>query len=367
MSTRPSAAHRFPVTRTTMPVPADERERRMDNPVFGTVFTDHMAYAVWHADSGWSGHEVRPLAPLPMHPGAAVLHYAQQVFEGLKAFKQADGSVAVFRPDRNAARMAASSARMALPVLPEEDFLAAIDALVAVDKSWVPSAPGASLYLRPVLFGTEPSLLVVPPQEVTFTLTACSVGAYLRSSAEGVSIWITRDYHRANEGGTGEAKTSGNYAASMLATQQAHDNGCGQVLFLDAKEGRYVEELGAMTLMVVMQDGSVRTPPLGGTILPGVIRDSIIQLLRDEGRAVIEERLELDQLLDDIRTDRVAEVFACGTAANVTSVGRVKGDGIDERIATGAPGPVTLATLQRLTDIQYGRAEDTHGWMRRIA
>lgn len=366
MSTRPSAAHRFPVTRTASPVPPEERAKRMDNPVFGTVFSDHMAYAVWRAEEGWSGHHVMPLAPLPMHPGAAVLHYAQQVFEGLKAYRWDDGRTAVFRPDRNAARMAASAERMALPVFPEQDFLAAIDTLVALDRDWVPTEPGTSLYLRPALFGTEATLLVVPPQEVTFTLTACTVGAYLRPTTEGASIWITRDYHRANEGGTGEAKTSGNYAASMLATQQAHDHGCGQVLFLDAKESRYVEELGAMNVMVVMKDGSVRTPRLSGTILPGVIRESIIQLLRDEGREVTEQDIAIDDLLDGIRSGDVAEVFACGTAAIVMPVGRMKGDGVDQVVGDAQPGPVTTSVLQRLADIQYGRTEDVHGWMRII-
>ncbi len=365
MTAAPSATA-FPITRSATPVPAAERAARMENPIFGKVFSDHMGYAVWREGEGWGEHQIAPVANLPLHPGAAALHYGQQVFEGLKAYRWADGSVALFRPDANAARMARSAERMALPAFPEADFLAALDALVALDEPWVPSAPGTSLYLRPALFGSEPSLLVVPPLEVTYTLTACTVGAYLAPSKQGASIWVTRDYHRATEGGTGEAKTGGNYAGGMRATQQAHEHGCSQVLFLDAKHGRFVEEFGAMNFMAVRRDGSIVTPRLSGTILPGITRDSLLTLFRDEGREVEEKDIAIDELIADVRTGEITEIFACGTAAIITAVGQLKSDDFDVTVGTGEPGPVTVAALTRLTDIQYGRAEDPHGWIRKV-
>ena len=356
----------FTVIPNRRPATDEERWLAMEDPVFGKVFTDHMARATWHAGEGWSNRRIVPLAPLPMHPGAAVLHYAQQVFEGLKAYRHEDDSIHLFRPDRNAARLAASARRLALPELSVEDFLASLEELITIEQAWVPGTPGSSLYLRPLLIATEPSLLVQPANEVDYIVTASPVGAYIATGDQGASIWVSRGYHRANAGGTGEAKTAGNYAASMLPQQEAKSRGCSQVLFLDAKEDAYVEELGGMNLMVVRADGTVLTPGLEGTILPGVTRDSILTLLRDSGRAVEERDIALTEILEGIESGDVVELFACGTAAVVTPIGRLVSDDFDVTVGAGTPGPVGAEMLTRLTDIQYGRAEDVHGWLHRV-
>lgn len=356
----------FTVIPNRRPASDEERWLAMEDPVFGKVFTDHMARATWREGEGWTQRRIVPLAPLPMHPAAAVLHYAQQAFEGLKAYRHEDDSIHLFRPERNAARLGASARRLALPELSTEDFLASLEELVTIDQQWVPGTPGASLYLRPVLIATEPSLLVQPANEVDYVVTASPVGAYISTGEQGASIWVSRGYHRANAGGTGEAKTAGNYAASMLPQLEAKAHGCQQVLFLDAKEDTYVEELGGMNLMAVRADGTVFTPALGGTILPGVTRDSILTLLRDSGRTVEERDIELAEILEGIESGEVVELFACGTAAVVTAIGRLVSDDFDVTVGDGAPGPVGAEMVAALTDLQYGRAEDTHGWLHRV-
>ncbi|WP_084073786.1 branched-chain amino acid aminotransferase [Demequina sp. NBRC 110052] len=355
----------FPLTPNPAPASDADRAALMDKPVFGKVFTDHMARATW-TGGAWSDRGVVPLAPLPMHPGAAVLHYAQQVFEGLKAYRWEDGSIWAFRPDANAERLQDSAERLAIPWLPVDDFLASLAALVQADAAWVPDEDGSCLYLRPYLMATEPSLLVQPADTYGYVVTASPVGAYM-SSPDGVAIWVSRGYHRANAGGTGAAKTAGNYAASMLPQQQAKDNGCSQVLFLDAREDRFVEELGGMNLMLVFSDGSIATPRLTGTILPGITRDSIIALLREEGRAVRERDIELSEIVSGLESGAITEMFACGTAAVVTPLARLKSDDFDLPIGDGQPGPVATGIKKQLTDIQYGRAEDPFGWMVRLA
>ncbi|WP_062522645.1 branched-chain amino acid aminotransferase [Demequina silvatica] len=359
----------FTVIPNRRPATDEERWIAMEDPVFGKVFTDHMARATWREEDGWADRRIVPLAPIPMHPGAAVLHYAQQAFEGLKAYRWEDGSIRLFRPEANAARLASSCRRMALPEVPEEDFLAAVEALVETDQNWVAGAEGASLYLRPLVIATEASLLVQPAAEVDFIVTASPVGDYLSNGDVGVSIWVSRGYHRANAGGTGEAKTAGNYAASMLPQKEAKDHGCGQVLFLDAREDTYVEELGGMNLVAVRADGSILTPRLSGTILPGVTRDSILTLLRDEGRTVEERDIALTELVEGIESGDIAELFAVGTAAVVTPIARLVSDDLDvslpERSEEDGPS-VASAMRSLLTDIQYGRAEDRHGWTREV-
>lgn len=356
----------FTVIPNRRPATDEERWIAMEDPVFGKVFTDHMARATWRDGHGWADRRIVPLAPLPLHPGAAVLHYAQQAFEGLKAYRHEDGSVWLFRPEANAARLAASCRRMALPEVSEEDFLAALEALIAADHAWVPGTPGSSLYLRPLVIATEASLLVQPATEVDFVVTASPVGAYMAAPG-GVSIWVSRGYHRANAGGTGDTKTAGNYAASMLPQAEAKAHGCQQVLFLDAREDTYVEELGGMNLVAVRADGSILTPRLTGTILPGVTRDSILTLLRDEGRAVEERDIALTELVEGIESGEIVELFACGTAAVVTPIARLVSDDLDVAVrGAGEGGSVADAVLARLTDLQYGRGEDTHGWMRRV-
>ncbi|WP_062386022.1 branched-chain amino acid aminotransferase [Demequina iriomotensis] len=356
----------FTVIPNRHPASAEERWIAMENPVFGKVFTDHMARATWRDGEGWADRRIVALSPLPMHPGAAVLHYAQQAFEGLKAYRHEDGSIWLFRPEANAARLAASCRRMALPEVSEQDFLAAIEGVIAADQNWVPGTPGASLYLRPFVIATEPSLLVQPAHEVDFLVTASPVGAYLSTEGDGVAIWVSRGYHRANPGGTGEAKTAGNYAASMLPQREAKEHGCQQVLFLDAKEDTYVEELGGMNVIAVRADGGIVTPRLTGTILPGVTRDSILTLLRDEGREVEERDLALTEILEGLESGAIVELFACGTAAVVTPIARLVSDDFDVAVPSREGESVADAVLARLTDLQYGRAEDPHGWMRKV-
>ena len=355
----------FPLTPNPAPASDAERAALMDKPVFGKVFTDHMARATW-TGGAWSDRGVVPLEPLPLHPGAAVFHYAQQVFEGLKAYRWEDGSIWAFRPQANAERLQDSAERLAIPALPVDDFLASLAALVQADAAWVPDEDGSCLYLRPYLMATEASLLVQPADTYEYVVTASPVGAYM-SSPDGVAIWVSRGDYRANAGGTGAAKTAGNYAASMLPQQQAKDNGCSQVLFLDAREDRYVEELGGMNLMLVFSDGSIATPRLTGTILPGITRDSIIALLREDGRAVRERDIELSEIVSGLESGALTEMFACGPAAVVTPLARLKSDDFDLVIGDGQPGPVATSIKTQLTDIQYGRAEDPFGWMVRLA
>ena len=352
---------------TTSPRPDGERAALIADPAFGVVFTDHMARVTWTADAGWADRRVEPYGPLELDPASAVLHYGQEIFEGLKAYRHADGSVWTFRPWANAARFAASARRLALPELAAEDFLGSIEALVAVDGAWVPSADETSLYLRPFMFAAEAFLGVRPSRRVEYLLIASPVGPYFAGGVKPVSIWVAEDYHRAGPGGTGAAKCGGNYAASLLPQQEAYSHGCEQVCFLDAATGSLLEELGGMNVMVVQRDGTVVTPALSGTILEGVTRDSVLTLLREGGHEVTERDLPLAEVLDGLRTGAITEVFACGTAAVVTPIGRLAGEGFDLAVNGGQTGAVTAAVRHQLTAIQYGRAEDPHGWMHRLA
>jgi branched-chain amino acid aminotransferase len=365
MSTTTSA-DAFELHRTDHPVPDDERTKLLAHPAFGTVFTDHMARVSWTATAGWAGRRVEPYGPLTLDPATAVLHYAQEIFEGLKAYRHADGSVWSFRPQANAARFARSARRLALPVLPEEDFLGAITALVSVDREWVPSGEEASLYLRPFMFASEAFVGVRAAKAVEFLTIASPVGPYFASGGvQPVSIWVATDFHRAGPGGTGEAKCGGNYAASLLPQQEAYAKGFEQVCFLDVA-GESLEELGGMNVMVVHADGRVSTPALSGTILEGITRSSILTLLAEAGHEVSEEPIRLDDLKAGLASGEVAEVFACGTAAVMTPIGRLASDDFDLTVGDGGAGPVTLAIREQLTDIQNGRAADPHGWMYRL-
>jgi len=360
------ATAQFEVRPHPAPASAEQRAALMDKPAFGMVFTDHLARATWRTGEGWGDRRIEPFAELTLHPGATVLHYGQQAFEGLKAYKHADGSIWLFRPEANAARLAASAARMSLPAVTEADFLGSIEALVTVDAAWVPDASESSLYLRPLLLGTEACLGVRPSTTVEYVLMASPVGGYFPHGVKPVSIWVAQGFHRAGPGGTGTAKSAGNYAASLLPQQQASDNGCEQVLFLDAREDRFIEELGGMNVFVVMRDGSVLTPRLTGTILEGVTRASVLELLAADGRSVVERDITLEELREGISDGEVAEVFACGTAAVVTPLARLVAPDFDVTVGDGEAGEVTMALRGALTDIQYGRAEDRFGWMRRI-
>ena len=366
-TTAETTAGAFERRLTTTPRTAEERRRLIEQPAFGAVFTDHMARVTWTADAGWSDRRVEPYGPLLLDPAAAVLHYGQEIFEGLKAYRHADGSVWTFRPWANAARFAASARRLALPELPAADFLGSIEALVGLDVDWVPGADETSLYLRPFMFASEAFLGVRPARGVDYLLIASPVGPYFSGGVKPVSIWVSQDYNRAGPGGTGAAKCGGNYAASLLPQQEAYERGCEQVCFLDAATGTQLEELGGMNVVVVHADGRVVTPALTGSILEGVTRSSVLTLLREEGRDVVEGTIRLDDLRAGLASGDVVEVFACGTAAVVTPIGRLAGADFDLVVADGATGPVTAAVRQRLTDIQYGRAADPHGWMYRLA
>lgn len=326
-----------------------------------------MARISWTREKGWHDRRVEPYGPVQLDPAAAVLHYGQEIFEGLKAYRHADGSVWTFRPEANAARLQRSARRLALPELPVEDFLGAIEALVRVDADWVPGFEESSLYLRPFMFASETFLGVRAAHEVEFLVIASPVGPYFAGGVRPVSIWVATDYHRAGPGGTGAAKCGGNYAASLLPQQIAYDHGCEQVCFLDARTNTYLEELGGMNVFVVYADGRIATPDEStGTILEGITRSSVLTLLAEEGREVEERQISLAEVQEGIADGTIREVFACGTAAVLTPIGRLAGEGFDLTIGDGSAGEVTMALRTRLTDIQYGRAEDTHGWMHRI-
>jgi branched-chain amino acid aminotransferase len=349
-----------------VPAPDADREAVLAAPGFGTRFTDHMVTATWSPDRGWHDATLGPYAPIQLDPAAATLHYAQAIFEGLKAYRHDDGSVWAFRPEANAARFQASARRLALPELEVDDFVSAIDALVTADRVWVPSAPETSLYLRPFMFASEAFLGVRPAQDVTFALIASPAGPYFATGVAGVSIWLSSDYTRAAPGGTGAAKCAGNYAASLLAMQQAAEHGCAQVVFLDAVERHWVEELGGMNLFFVYADGTLVTPALTGTILEGITRSSILTLAEEQGLTVAERRVSITEWQDGATSGEITEVFACGTAAVVTPVSRLAWDFGEVTIGSGEPGPITLELRRALVDLQYGRVPDRHGWMHRI-
>ena len=348
------------------PVPAAERAAAIADPGFGKVFTDHMVTIEWTEGRGWHDATLGPRGPLTLDPAAAVLHYAQEIFEGLKAYRLADGAMALFRPDENARRFNASARRMAMPELPEETFVEAVRQLVLADRDWFPAVDGGSLYLRPFMFADEPFLGVRPAKHYKFLVICSPAGNYFKAGVPAVSIWVSEDYTRAAPGGTGAAKCGGNYAASLVPQAEATAKGHDQVVFLDAAEHRWVEELGGMNVFFAFDDGTLVTPPLSGTILPGITRESLIELAREEGLAVREERYGIDQWRADAESGRLIECFACGTAAVVTPIGQVAGRDGAFTVGGGGPGQLTTRLRARLVAIQRGEAEDTHGWVKRL-
>ena len=343
------------------------REAILAEPGFGQAFSDHMVTVVWHAAKGWHDAMLRPYGPLSLDPGTTVFHNGQAIFEGFKAYPQADGGVAMFRPDANAARFARSAERLALPALPAEDFVAAADLLVRTDLAWMPRGEEMSLYLRPFMFGTTVGLTVRPAADVTFVLIASPVGAYFASGPKPLSMWVSEKFSRAAPGGTGAAKFAGNYAGSLASVREAYDHGCDQVVFLDVVEHRWVEELGGMNLFFVFDDGTVVTPELTGTILEGVTRDSLITLARGQGFTVVERKVSIDEWRDGARTGRLTEVFACGTAAVITPIRQLRWAGGEVTMASGDIGPCSASLRSALLDIQYGRSADLNGWMYRVS
>ncbi len=341
-----------------------ERAAKLVDPGFGRVFTDHMALVRYSLAKGWHSARVESRANFPLDPASAVLHYAQEIFEGLKAYRRDDGGVNLFRPDANARRFKDSAERMAMAPLPDAIFTEAVEQLVRIDRAWIPGGEG-SLYLRPFMVASEIFLGVKPSAEYIFAVIASPVGSYFKGGPAPVSIWVSENYTRAAIGGTGAVKCGGNYAASVRAQAEAIDHGCDQVVFLDAVERRYIEELGGMNIFFVFDDGSLLTPQLG-TILPGITRDSIIALAKDSGRRVREEPYTLDQWRADAASGRLKEAFACGTAAVVSPIGTLRSASGDFVINGGAAGPVAMGFRKQLIDIQYGRAPDPHNWIVKV-
>ncbi len=348
------------------PLPAAEREEILASPGFGRHFTDHMVTIKWTEGRGWHEAQLVPYAPLSIDPANMTLHYAQTIFEGFKAYRQPDGTVATFRPDANAARFQASARRLAMPELPVETFIAACDALVTQDKAWMPASGEQSLYLRPFMIATEVGLGVRPANEYLFVVIASPAGAYFPSGVKPVSVWLSEEYVRAAPGGTGAAKAGGNYAASLVAQAQAAEKGCHQVVWLDAIERRWIEEMGGMNLYFVYRLGdSVRivTPELSGSLLPGITRASLLKIAEDLGYEFEEGRISVDDWKNGNADGSLTEVFACGTAAVVTPVGSVKSARADWTVGDGQPGEITMKLRTALLDIQTGAAPDTHHWM----
>jgi branched-chain amino acid aminotransferase len=365
MATLADPATQF--TRLPHPAPtaAEVRAAVLADPGFGKAFSDHMVTIDWEEGKGWHNPVIGPRKALSLDPAAAVLHYAQEIFEGLKAYRLSDGSTALFRPDANARRFNQSAERLAMPALPEALFVDAIRELVRADADWFPTVEGGSLYLRPFMIATEAFLGVRPAKSYKFIVIASPAGNYFKSGAPAVSIWVS-DYTRAAPGGTGAAKCGGNYAASLVPTAEAFERGHDQVLFLDAAEHRWIEELGGMNLFFVFADGTIRTPPLSGTILAGITRDSLLTLAREEGLDVREEPYSLDAWKADATSGKLVEAFACGTAAVVTPVGKVADRNGEFVIGSGGPGQLTGKLKARLVAIQRGEAADSHGWVMRI-
>jgi branched-chain amino acid aminotransferase len=362
------AAERIEFTQQPHPSPLGlaERNEALANPGFGKLFSDHMVSLDYVEGLGWHNATVGPRKPIALDPAAAVLHYAQEIFEGLKAYRLADGGTALFRPDANAQRFNQSATRMAMPELPEEIFIQAVRELVSADADWFPNVEGGSLYLRPFMFASEPFLGVRPAKEYKFLVIASPAGNYFKSGAPAVSIWVSQDYCRAAPGGTGAAKCGGNYAASLVPQARAMERGHDQVVFLDAAERKWIEELGGMNLFFVFEDGSMITPPLTGTILPGITRDSLLTLAREDGLQVREERYSIDQWREDAASGKLVETFACGTAAVVTPVGKVASHEGEFTIGSGGPGQLTSKLREQLVGIQRGTVADRHGWVMRL-
>jgi branched-chain amino acid aminotransferase len=356
------------ITPSTHALTAEQRVAKMTGPAFGKVFTDHMV-VIPYRDGAWQQGEVKAYGPLTLDPATSALHYGQAIFEGFKAFAQPDGSIKCFRPEENAARFNRSAARLAMPALPPELFLKAAETLITLDRAWVPTNVGESLYLRPLMFASDAYLGVRPSHEYLFVLFASPAGAYFAQGVKPVTVWISEDYVRAAAGGTGEAKCAGNYAASLAAQAQAEQKGCDQVVWLDAARRDTVEEMGGMNLFFVYNDGgkiTLATPELTGTLLPGVTRRSLLQMGRDLGFETQERKITVKEWRDDIASGRMTEVFACGTAAVITPVGRVKANGFEFDVNGNENGPVALKLREALLNLQHGTASDTHGWMRKI-
>ncbi|CAG7598735.1 branched-chain amino acid aminotransferase [Leucobacter soli] len=351
-------------------LPEAERETILANPGFGNHFTDHMVSITWTQEEGWHDAAVLPYGPIPMDPASSVLHYGQEIFEGLKAYRREDGSIVAFRPEENGRRLNASARRLALPELPVDLFVEGVRQLVTIDAEWVPSGEDQTLYLRPFMIADESFLGVRAAQRARFLVIASPAGAYFTGGVKPVSIWLSRDLARAGRGGTGAAKCGGNYASSLLPTRIAAEHGCAQVLFCDSATEDTIDELGGMNLFLVQAgaDGAPRallTPRINGNILDGITRKSLIRLAEDRGLAVEERDITVTEWREGVADGSIVEAFACGTAAVITPIRRLLGeDGLSIDFGEeNSPGELTMSLREELTGIQYGVREDRHGWL----
>lgn len=353
----------FPVTRNSAAVSEGQLSEIMTNPGFGAHFTDHMVLIDWEEGRGWHDHRIVPTGPIAMHPSSAVLHYAQEIFEGLKAYRHGDDTIWLFRPEMNAARFARSAERLSMPPLPEQSFIDAVRQLVDLDRRWVPgNKHEENLYIRPFMYASERLIGVRPAKSYTFCVLLTPAGAYYNSP---MKLWVTPNYSRVAPGGTGKAKTGGSYAASLIAADEAAEQGCGQVLWLDGAEHRWLEECGTMNIMFVTSDDELLTPE-SPSILDGVTRDSLLQLAPDHGLTPNPRPISVDELRTRLEDGTITEVFACGTAAVITPITGFKAPDWEHQVGAGEVGPRTEALRKALLDIQYGRAADTRGWTQKV-
>lgn len=355
----------FDFTPSAHPLSEKERLDAFENLGFGTVFTDHMVVIRWSPEQKWHDAKIVARQPFHMDPASSTLHYAQEIFEGMKAYRTPDEKTVLFRPRMNAKRFAESASRMAMPSVPEEIFVQSVEELVKVERDWIPAGDG-SLYLRPFMFGSESFLGVRPAREYIFCVIASPVGSYFKGGVKPISVWVTEKYSRASPGGTGAAKCGGNYAASLIAQAEAVKNGCDQVVFLDSTEHRWVEELGGMNIFFVMENGILVTPPLTGTILPGITRDSILTLARETGLTVHERAYSFEEWKLDAASGKLREAFACGTAAVVAPIGSVRHANGEFTIGIDSNESITRALRRKLTSIQRSECVDPYGWVHAI-
>ena len=352
----------IPITRVTQ----SRRDQCPEELGFGAVFSDHMFSQEYTRGSGWQNARIDPYQPISLEPAAAVFHYGQEVFEGLKAYRRPDGGINLFRSEQNMRRFNNSAERMMMPPVDEQFHLEALKTLIRLDRDWVPAQPGASLYLRPTMIATSARLGVAASSKYLHFIITGPAGSYFKGGFKPISVYIAEKLRRAVAGGVGEAKTGGNYAASLFASEKAAQLGYSQVLWLDAIEGQYIEEVGAMNICFVYEGKHIVTPELSGSILPGITRDSVLKLAPELGYTISAERLDIHQVLADIDSGTITEVFGCGTAAVIAPVGKLGLQGVDHEINQNMPGPVARHLYDELTGIQYGTREDRFGWIIRL-
>jgi branched-chain amino acid aminotransferase len=364
----------FEVRPSTHPTPAEQRDAILEAPGFGQVFTDHMITLHWSAGNGWHDGRLEPYGPFTLDPATAVFHYGQEFFEGMKAYRQEGESIALFRPEANAARFNRSARRMAMPELPEETFVQALELLVTQDRDWVPAGTGNSLYLRPFMIATQRGLdFTHPSSSYLFCVIASPATAYFGGGAtpKPLTVWLSEEYTRAAPGGTGFAKAGGNYGAALAAGQHATAQGCDQVVWLDSAQHTWIEEMGGMNLFFVYAPPGatprIMTPALTGTLLPGVTRDSLLRLAPELGIEAGEGQISTGQWRQQCASGELTEAFACGTAAVIAPVGTVKGASGGWRIGDGGVGSVTLSLRTALLDIQYGLHPDPFAWVHKVS